>query len=193
MSGTVLTVSDANVLIDIEDGGLTSSMFSLASTNFCVPDVLFDQELRKNHSHLLDLGLNLLTLSGESVGKVFSLAQKHGKVSRLDLFALQLAREKSALLLTGDRALCNVAAKYQIECHGTIWLVERMVQQKVIHTTVAKNAYERMRGAGSRLPWEDAERRLKEMKGDDGERGRWCIVHNSCATSAKMLLFHCSL
>ena len=164
MSGHVLTVSDANVIIDIEDGGLTNSMFSLANASFCVPDVLFEQELRKNHSYLLDLGLNLLTLSSESVGKVFTLAQKHGKVSRLDLFALQLARERSALLLTGDRALCKVAANYQIDCHGTIWLVERMLEQKIIRATVARNAYGRMRVAGSRLPWEEAEKRLKELE-----------------------------
>lgn len=164
MSRHILTVSDANVIIDIEDGGLTNSMFSLANTSFCVPDVLFEQELRKNHSYLLDLGLNLMTLSGGSVEKVFTLAQKHGKVSRLDLFALQLAREKSALLLTGDRALCKVAAHYQIECHGTIWLVERMVEQKIIHATVARNAYVRMRDTGSRLPWDEAEKGLKELE-----------------------------
>src|SRR5690606_34920145 len=94
----------------------------------------------------------------------FTLAQKHGKVSRLDLFALQLAIEKPGLLLTGDRALCKVAAKYQIECHGTIWLVERMVQQKIIHTNVARNAYARMHVSGSRLPWTEAEKRLKELE-----------------------------
>ena len=160
MGGHVLIVSDANVIIDVEDGGVTNSMFSLTNTSFCVPDVLFEQELKKNHSYLLGLGLNLLTLSSESVERVFDLAQKHGKVSRLDLFALQLAKEKTALLLTGDKALCKVAAKYQIECHGTIWLVEYMIKQKVIHTTVARNAYERMRDAGSRLPWDKAEQRL---------------------------------
>ncbi len=83
MSGTVLIVSDANVLIDIEDGGLTSSMFSLPNTSFCVPDVLFEQELRKDHSHLQDIGLSLFTLSGDSVAKVYALAQKHGKYPAL--------------------------------------------------------------------------------------------------------------
>lgn len=164
MSGYVLTVSDANVLIDIEDGGLSNSMFSLPNTEFCVPDVLFEQELRKNHSHLQDIGLCLCSLSGAFVAEVHALAQQHERVSRLDLFALQLAREKSALLLTGDRALCNVAARYQIECHGTIWLVERMVRHQVIQMAVARSAYGRMRAAGSRLPWEDAECRLKVIE-----------------------------
>jgi len=187
MSGHVLTVSDANVLIDIEAGGLTSSMFSLPNTSFCVPDVLFEQELRKNHSHLQELGLGLCSLAGDSVAQVYGLAQRHGKVSRLDLFALQLAREKSALLLTGDRALRNVAARYQVECHGTIWLVERMIKLQVLQPAVASSAYMRMQAAGSRLPWKEVESRLKRMVDelppsgqatDVNEPSAECLVRN---------------
>ncbi len=36
----LLLISDANVLIDIENGGLTSAMFSLPY-QFAVPDILF--------------------------------------------------------------------------------------------------------------------------------------------------------
>lgn len=164
MNRHILIVSDANVLIDIEDGGLTNSMFSLPKIKFCVPDVLFEEELKSKHPHLLDLGLCSCSLEGTSVAEVYNLAQKHGKVSRLDLFALQLAREKSALLLTGDMSLTKVAAKYEVECHGTIWLVETMVKQRIIQVNVAINAYQQMRNKGSRLPWEEAKQRLKDLE-----------------------------
>ena len=36
----LLLISDANVLIDIENGGLTGAMFSLPY-QFAVPDILF--------------------------------------------------------------------------------------------------------------------------------------------------------
>ena len=161
-----LVVVDANILIDIEDGNLTSSMFSLTKRSFCVPDILFERELKQKHSHLLRLGLNLSVLSGKSVERVFALAQKHSKtnVSRIDLFALQLALERSALLLTGDKMLRKIANNYQIECHGTIWLVELMVKQNIISKPVAKNAYEKMCSLGSRLPWKEAEKRLAMLK-----------------------------
>jgi hypothetical protein len=57
-----ILVSDANVLIDVEHGTLLSPMFSM-ETVFLVPDVLFEKELRARHSHLLDLGLKVKTLS----------------------------------------------------------------------------------------------------------------------------------
>jgi|APSaa5957512622_1039677.scaffolds.fasta_scaffold191729_1 predicted nucleic acid-binding protein len=163
MDVQVLTISDANVIIDIEKGELTSALFSLSNMSFFVPDVLFEKELYEKHSHLKERGLNLCKLSGDSVAEVFKLAQQHGKVSSLDLFALQLAIEKSAILLTGDKALRKVAEKYKVECHGTLWLVELMVKQRIIKQTVAANAYKMMEDAGSRLPWKDAVSRLKNI------------------------------
>ena len=160
MSERVLTVSDANVLIDIEVGGLTHSLFCLPDIDFVVPDVLFEAELRQNHGLLEEMGLSLCSLSESAVAKVFQMAAQHRRVSRHDLFALQLAREKAAMLLTGDRALRQLAQIYQIECHGMIWLVELMVKQEVIEVEQAFAAYDKMREKGSRIPWEEAKERL---------------------------------
>ena len=41
-------VSDANVLIDMDAGGLLKAMFAL-DYNFAVPDILFDEELKAQH------------------------------------------------------------------------------------------------------------------------------------------------
>jgi len=40
----LLLVSDANILIDMDEGGLLASMFSL-DCQFIVPDILFTEEL----------------------------------------------------------------------------------------------------------------------------------------------------
>ncbi|WP_206434421.1 hypothetical protein [Iodobacter ciconiae] len=39
-----LLISDANILIDMEEGGLLASMFSL-NYEFLIPDILFYEEL----------------------------------------------------------------------------------------------------------------------------------------------------
>jgi predicted nucleic acid-binding protein len=166
MNKKFLAVSDANVLIDIEAGGLEASMFSLPDFEFYIPDVLFEQELRKNHSHLEKMGLKLRSLTGAAVSEVFRLSQIHHKPSRMDLFALVLAREENWILLTGDRNLRKVAEEYKIHCHGTIWLVEQMIENQIIKPDIARNAYQNMRIKGSRLPWEEAEERLKRWSTD---------------------------
>lgn len=164
MNKKILAVSDANVLIDIEAGGLEASMFSLPDFEFCIPDVVFEKELRKNHSHLEKMGLKLRSLTGSAVSEVFKLSQFHHKPSRMDLFALVLAKEEKWMLLTGDRNLRKIAEEHKIQCHGTIWLVEKMVENQIIKPEVARNAYQNMRVKGSRLPWEEAEYRLKNIE-----------------------------
>ncbi|MFT5708399.1 MAG: hypothetical protein ACI9ES_002701, partial [Oceanospirillaceae bacterium] len=47
-----LLISDANILIDMEEGGLLEVMFQLPY-DFATPDILFFEELEEEHTHLL--------------------------------------------------------------------------------------------------------------------------------------------
>jgi len=51
-----LLISDANILIDMEVGGLLRPMFRVDAT-FAVPNILFEEELREQHPELTHLGL----------------------------------------------------------------------------------------------------------------------------------------
>ncbi len=86
----LLLISDANILMDIELGDLVAPMFSLGY-QFAVPNVLYYEELEEQHAHLLDLGLQVRTMSAKSVERVQALSQTYAKPSRNDLFVLALA------------------------------------------------------------------------------------------------------
>ena len=49
----MLLISDANILIDMEVGGLLEAIFRLDET-FAVPDVLYSEELEEHHANLLN-------------------------------------------------------------------------------------------------------------------------------------------
>src|ERR1700744_762004 len=115
----LLLVSDANILIDIEVGGLTASMFSL-DYQFALPDVLFYEELEGQHAHLLDMGLEVRELSERMVARVSEFARRYKRPSRMDLFALVLAAEEHCPLLTGDQDLRTAAANEHVEVRGTL-------------------------------------------------------------------------
>ena len=70
----LLLVSDANILMDVEEGDLLASMFSLGY-QFAVPDILYVDELRERHAHLLKMGLKTMTLSESSVSRVNLFSQ----------------------------------------------------------------------------------------------------------------------
>jgi len=159
----LLFISDANILIDIEIGGLVAPMFSL-DYQFAVPDVLFYEELDEQHGYLLGMGLESRPLSDNMVARVEQLAQKYPRPGRMDLFALVLAEHEKCPLLTGDSALRSVADQEDVKVHGTLWLVEEMVKTGKISVQVARNAYLQMQVHGRRLPWPLAEQRLHAIE-----------------------------
>lgn len=158
----LLIVSDTSVLIDIEQGELTSAMFSLP-WQFAVPDILFASELAERHSHLLQFGLMSKTLNGGLIAEAYLLHQKYRRTSVNDMLALTLAKHEDCPLLTGDRALREAAKELNVELHGTIWLVEQMIESEKITVEVANVGFQRMQEAGSRLPWNEVERMLRSL------------------------------
>jgi len=162
----VLVISDANVLIDMEAGGLLRPMFRL-DYHFAVPDVLYEVELRQDHTNLLKLGLRRMELSGDSVRYVETLAAdiRARGVSRNDLFALALARQEDCLLLTGDSRMRKLAKAEGRTVHGTLWLIAELIRSGHIKAARARGAYDAMRAADRWLPWDDVERQIKSFKG----------------------------
>ena len=98
----LLLISDANILIDIEIGGLVAPMFSL-EYQFAVPDILFYEELEEQHAHLIDMGLQPKDLDEAMVARVSELVTQYPRPGRNDLFALVLAAKEECPLLTGPK------------------------------------------------------------------------------------------
>lgn len=159
----LLLISDANILIDIEIGGLAAPMFSL-EYQFAVPDILFYEELAERHSDMLEMGLVIKGLDEALVTRVSQLAAQYPRPGRNDLFALVLAANEECPLLTGDKNLRSAAETENIEVRGTLWLVNELVTTGKISVHVARGAYQRMRVHGRRLPWELAESGLQKIE-----------------------------
>ncbi|MFO7850690.1 MAG: PIN domain-containing protein [Spirochaetia bacterium] len=156
-----LLVSGANILIDFEEGQLLKEIFQL-SYQFAIPDILYHEELASEHGQLIDLGLQIRSLTSESLSQALTIIQRYPQPSRNDCFALMLAKQEDCPLLTGDKDLRSAAEKEGTIVYGTIWLVEEMITQKIINTKTAKEAYKQMKTQGRRLPWDTARRRLQE-------------------------------
>ena len=159
----LLFISDANILIDIEDGNLTPAIFRLPY-EIAVPDILFELELREKHSHLLLAGLKVKSLNAESMSKAEFLIQQYPRPSMMDHSALALALQEGCTLLTGDKDLRVAAKKEGVEVHGTMWIIEVLLKQKIIQNSHAKKSFDAMRVKGSRLPWGDVDKMLNRWE-----------------------------
>ncbi|MBS0616016.1 MAG: DUF3368 domain-containing protein [Verrucomicrobia bacterium] len=159
----LLLISDANILIDLEDGHLTPVVFRLPY-EIAVPDFLFELELREHHSHLLKIGLKVKSLSAESIEKVRILNTQYPKPSPTDHSALALAIQEKCPLLTGDKDLRIAAKSEGVEVHVTLWIIEELLRQKLIQQSQARSSFENMKTSGSRLPWGDVDKLLHKWE-----------------------------
>lgn len=160
-----LLISDANIIIDMNTGGLLRLMFRFDAT-FAVPDVLYEEELRTDHPELLRLGLKLLELRGDTVAYAGRLVEKYRSLgaSINDLVALALASQEKCPLLTGDGRLRTAGQTEGIDVHGTLWLIEEMVKVGTITVKQAEAGYAKMREAGRRLPWNEVDQQLRALR-----------------------------
>lgn len=134
-----ILVSDTSVLIDLERGALLEIAFEL-SFEFAVPDLLFEYELREyNGNDLLSLGLRVEELDENGVAAALTFRRERPVLSLPDSFALALAKANSWVLLTGDRALRELASDHEVRCYGALWLIDQMHEQSVASPTALRD------------------------------------------------------
>ena len=158
-------VLDTNIVIDFHEGDVLDALFSLPFT-FFAPDLLLVSEfLSVDPIYLHRLGLAVHSLSGEQVIEIIALGQQARRPSFQDLAAFVLARNLSAVLLTGDRDLRRMASAHGIPHHGTLWLLDELVARRLLAPRQAGQALQRMLNSGSRLPAGECTRRLHRWRG----------------------------
>ena len=159
----MLIISDSNIFIDMESGELLQILFRLPET-FAVPNILYYEELAEHHANLPSNGLQILELREEFMLEAYQLRGRYTKLSQNDLFAMALAKQEICPLLTGDKNLRKAAKDEKIEVRGTLWLVERMFEEKIIGVSKVEYAYEGMRQEQRRLPWDEVDAQMKRLR-----------------------------
>lgn len=159
----MLLVGDANIFMDFAAADLTPALFRLGH-ELVVPEVLFHEELASRHAHLLELGLQLREMSGDQVQRAAVMMARHLGPSANDILALTLAVDLKCPLVTGDARLTAAAKAEGVDLLGTLSLIEQMVVSGQVSADAAHDAYDAMRKAGRRLPWEEVESQLARLQ-----------------------------
>lgn len=123
-----IIVSDSSCLIDLRKVDLLEAFLRLPY-EILIPNTLFEDELLKftaaQKRALLDAGLRVIDLPGESVLRAREILLLAPRLSIHDGFAFALAESHDGcILVTGDRALRALAEEHSIEVHGVLWIVD---------------------------------------------------------------------
>lgn len=130
-----VVVSDAVCLIDLKKVALLGALLHLPYT-FVIPDTLFEEELlsltEAERCTLVERGLEVRSLPGPLVLRAARYANQHRALSLNDCFALTLAEETDAILLTGDGSLRKVAERRGVDVRGVLWITDELEAHEVV-------------------------------------------------------------
>jgi hypothetical protein len=154
----LLCVADANLWIDLADGGLLAEAFQIG-VRWVTLD-LTARELVSCGADLMALGLEQSGLPGSQIAEIIPARNKYPRPSFNDIAALVLARHLHGTLITGDGDLRKAAEAEGVALHGVLWVLDEMVSRRVVTPARAADALSAMLGSGSRLPKDECDKRL---------------------------------
>lgn len=156
----MILVTDANIWIQLEDGGLLEEAFGLGY-RLAAPDLIVSELGPVLGPRVCELGLVLLAPEEDADEDWTDLRQRYPRPGDVDLYGLLHARLLACRLVTGDRHLREAAEAEGIEVSGLLWLLDLMVQLEVVPGRVARRSLQAICDRGARLPMEECERRIR--------------------------------
>lgn len=159
-----IAVHDASILIDLIGIGLIEQAFALeyrmVTTDFIIAELRAEQQ-NALRAFISNGTLTVDSADAETVAEIAALFEQHKALSFADCSVLLRARQLSAILLTGDKRLRTTAADSQLEVHGVLWIIEQLVERKIIPARTATARIEALIHLNGRLPIDECRKLLK--------------------------------
>ena len=166
-----LISSDTSVWIDFEViDALTEPFLLNGCYSFLMSAETMDAELQYPSdlsTRLEEYGLVRTELQEDEYLLVLTLGSKYKQLSSYDTFALAIAQNRSIPILTGDGALRKAAEKEGIAFHGTLLVIDRLWEEKLITQQRYKEMLGSLKGlcgGAVRLPLDEIDLRLRMLE-----------------------------
>jgi predicted nucleic acid-binding protein len=157
-------VVDSNVIFDADKGGILHEMFQLPFTFITSDFIAYRELLDPPFAELHKLGLHKLELTGTQIPQIFQIRSTHKELSIQDISVFLLARDQGLVLLSGEKSLRNFAESAGITVHGTLWLVDKLIEERIITRNNATLAMRQMQANGRFLPKEECDQRFEKWR-----------------------------
>jgi hypothetical protein len=159
-----IAIQDANILIDLVKTGLFDHCLAL-QYEFTTTEIILD-ELHEDQTEIIQPHINsgkftVISISAVELIAIQTLSQEDNRLSEQDWSAVFYALQKEAILLSGDKSLRAIATAKQIIVHGIFWLMDQLIESKVLSNAEACTFLKKLISTNKRLPATEFEQRLK--------------------------------
>jgi len=143
-----IAVKDANVFIDLESMGILDLWFQLGHETITSSYVVMELEEGKHLNALACIRAGQVReeeITPEEMEDRFQTLWSELEESGLsitDVSVLYLAMREDAMVISGDRRLRVEAGVRSVEIHGTLWILDQLVEAGILVASVAADRLE---------------------------------------------------
>ena len=161
-----LIVTDTNVFFDIIKIGALPEFFSLdydiCTTDFVLKEILLTDQRELIESFIRAKSLTIFELSPDEIETASNLLTKRIFKGITDKSVLWKASELACPLLTGDKKLRNEAEEMGIEVHGSIWVIEILLENNLIRKSIGIEFLESLKLVNGSLPYDKIDNLIRQ-------------------------------
>jgi len=163
-----LIITDTNVLFDVIKIGALPEFFSLdydiCTTVFVIEEIKPSVQRELIDTFLRAKKLTVFEFTGEDIEEVVNFDNVKGLKRFTDKSVIWKSVQLNCPMLTGDKKMKEVAEKLGIEVHGSIWVIDELIYNKLITQAKAIQLLELLIVTNSWLPRNEIEKRINKLK-----------------------------
>jgi len=161
-----LTITDANIFIDLFEIELLPLLFDLELTIYTTKEVYLecDEDQQKQLDTFIEKEqIHIYTLTHDEVKELDDLSFSR-RLSFSDQTILWLAHKKECMVLTGDQMIRKWCLNQSLEVHGILWVLEQFTDKDLLSPTLAIAKLTALMDINSWLPVDECETLLEKWE-----------------------------
>lgn len=163
-----LIITDVSVLFDLFQLEILPEFFALkaeiSTTSFVYNEIVIANQVVEFEVYKRSQKLNVIVLTDEEQDAVNEFKTKRNLKSLPDKTMLWKSIQLNCALLTCDRKLKLEAKEHGIEVHGSIWVIEKLVEENILDKFKAIALLEQLKSVNDRLPIDEIDKIIKKLK-----------------------------
>ena len=163
-----LIITDSSVFFDIIKIQALPEFFALdfeiCTTDFVRGEILESEQREQIEIFIRSHQLIVFELSEKEIEEIENFKTKRFFKTLIDKTVLWKAKQLKCPLLTGDAKLRSEATDQGITVHGSLWVIQIMVESKVITVNAGIEYLQKLKVSNDRLPLDEIEKLIKKLK-----------------------------
>lgn len=163
-----LVITDVSVLFDLYHLKVLHHFFNqkweIYTTDFVYNEIVNIEQVVEFEKFVSDKLMKIITISADETEAIGAMTLNRRNRSFPDRSILWKAIQFNSILLTCDRVLRKEAELKKIEVHGTIWVIEKLIENGLVTKPEGVGLLKSLMQTNSRTPKSEIDKIIDRLK-----------------------------